>query len=85
VAGKAGDLLEVGDLGVQREVAQLHVFSHALPKDTHEKLLCQMDRLQAALPCWRKSEPLRKAGVGERSTATSAPQDAAARDSREAG
>src|ERR1019366_6800708 len=68
VAGQAGGLLGGGELGVQREIAQLHVFSHALPKDTHEKLLCQMDRLQAAIPCWRKSEPLRKAGVGERST-----------------
>ena len=53
-------------LGVQREVTQLHVFSYALPQNTHQKLLRQMDRLQAALPFWRPWELLRKADLGER-------------------
>jgi hypothetical protein len=35
VAGELGDLLQVGLLGVERQVADLHVLEHALPKGSH--------------------------------------------------
>src|SRR6202011_5895085 len=46
VTGKTGHLQEVGKLGIQGEVTDLHVLEHALPKNSHEKLLFQMDGLK---------------------------------------
>ena len=37
------DLLKVGELGIEREVAHLHVLAHALAKLGHDKLLCPME------------------------------------------
>ena len=43
VACEQGNLLEVGGLGVRRQVPHLHVLSHPLPKGGHGNLLCEME------------------------------------------
>ncbi len=40
VTSEPSDVLHVGALGRRREVANLHVFEHALPKRGHRRLLC---------------------------------------------
>jgi hypothetical protein len=35
---------------MRRQIAHLHVLSHPLSKNCHEKLLCEMKALQAAPP-----------------------------------
>jgi hypothetical protein len=43
VTGEPLDLLNVGLLGIQREIADLHVLNHATAKRGHDQLLCEMN------------------------------------------
>src|SRR5271169_1484995 len=52
MACEQGDLQEVGIPGARRKVPHLHVLDHALPKDGHGKLLCEMEcAALSAPPC----------------------------------
>jgi hypothetical protein len=54
MAGELGDLLDVGALGVQREVADLHVLDHAMAKRRHGRLLCGTGRARGRDPSSRR-------------------------------
>ena len=43
VAGEQGDMQNMRRLGVRRQVPHLHVLDHALPKQGHRKLLCEVE------------------------------------------
>src|SRR5260370_14624787 len=46
-------LLEIRCLRMRRQIPHLHVLSHPLSKNSHEKLLCDTKALQAAPPACR--------------------------------
>jgi hypothetical protein len=52
----AREQLHVAGLRIQREIPNLHVFGHALPKGCHEKLFLRMELLQAATPWFRTGD-----------------------------
>src|ERR1700730_4814172 len=55
VAGEQGDMQNIRSLGVRRQVPHLHVLDHALPKEGHRKLLCEVEwAAHAATPGSRK-------------------------------
>src|SRR6266404_1018250 len=43
VTGEQGDMQNIRGLGVRRQVPHLHVLDHALPKEGHRKLLCEVE------------------------------------------
>jgi hypothetical protein len=43
MTGEPLDLFDVGILGIQREIADLHVLNHATAKWGHDQLLCEMN------------------------------------------
>jgi hypothetical protein len=53
MACEQGDLQEVGVAGARRKVPHLHVLDHALPKDCHGKLLCEMECAARSAPSCR--------------------------------
>src|SRR5258708_14153838 len=68
VACKQGDMQNILSLAVRRPVTQLHARDHALPKEGHRKLLCEVEwAAHAATPGSRKTEPLRDPNTQPRS------------------
>ena len=68
MAGEQGDMQNIRSLGVRRQVPHLHVLDHALPKEGHRKLLCEVEwAAHAATPGSRKTEPLRDPNTQPRS------------------
>ena len=45
MAGEQGDVQNIRRLGVRRQVPHLHILDHALPKECHQKLLCEVEWL----------------------------------------
>src|SRR5437867_13372659 len=48
-----GDLQKVGVAGARGKVPHLHVLDHALPKDCHGKLRCEMECAALSAPSCR--------------------------------
>jgi len=57
VAGELGNLLQIRPLGVRCEIADLHVFGHALAEWGHGRLLCETKRATGRRSIVAQSRP----------------------------